>query len=195
MRIIHYSMTFNAPYEINNCLDIHGDGRIETAEGIKNPGVRMVVNVGNSPDELYSYFEHIRVDDTNLEFEKRLPQILSGKDALWKLGRINILPGEVWLTFFNETLYEKYCVAVAKGRHPTAFYGESVVLCDTKIDVELRFEIISSIGTTLATTIVSLGKCSRTVITEFDGDKKRIFTLSPSIPFGEYKVTVEEWMQ
>ncbi len=196
MRIIQYPVTLVGGYVFINDPDATS---VENSEGNPNgPGIRMSATAHSSLAEVADAFEFV-TDKGNPDFEENFRQILRGENPRWKIVRVMIDCHSVDLQFasehyykehnkmFNETTDTSKMTNEEENRFLDSLpeYIDYATLSTKALQVDLQFEI-PPCGNAAGETIgVSLSPTSHygATVTEYDGNKKRVFELDSS---GEY---------
>lgn len=216
MRFVEYETFLREGYAISSDYDIYAStahGSVleyvrrssihmneYTLERIQRPGIRMTIEYCDDPTKFCGAFEYCRTENVWPKFERQIPQVLRGDETSWKLDRVWLYMGQLYLGYTNAELYKKYLACRKAQVYPYKFFAESAFIGRQlniwhEIDTKLRFEVHNPNDDSTTVTIITFGPHQPITITEFDGNKKRCLTfLEPSFDMGDrYHVT--EWMQ
>ena len=71
MRTIQYDMILSEPYRIDRIPDIRNHDGIPSAEAIKLPGMRMIVEECEDLEKFFANFDYCCVDNFHPKFERQ----------------------------------------------------------------------------------------------------------------------------
>ncbi|MEY8392568.1 hypothetical protein AALA98_14625 [Lachnospiraceae bacterium 45-W7] len=207
MRIIRCPVTLVGGYVFINDPDATS---IENSEGnLNGPGIRMSVTAHSSLAEVADTFEFV-TDKGNPDFEENFRQILRGENPRWKIVRVVIDYHSVNLQFASEHYYKEHnkmfnemadadkMTTEEENRFLDSLpeYIDYATLPTKALRAELQFEIPPCGDATGETIDVSLSPTSHygATVTEYDGNKKRVFELDSSGEYPDCSAYVTEYM-
>lgn len=207
MRTIQYDMILSEPYRINRIPDIRDHDGIPSAEAIKLPGMRMIVEECEDLEKFFASFDYCCVDNFHPKFERQMLEVLRGELPEWDLDSVWVDNCQLWLSFMNKALFDKYssklqdikawnasCPRRLTRFSPPPFYSETAISYNPDVGAKLRFEFDNPVSGNTEVTIVSFFREWENSVIEFDGNKCRSFTFGRESSLHQYPVSVKEWM-
>lgn len=207
MRIIRYPITLAGGYMF---INDSGATSIENSNGHpEGPGIHMSVTAHSSLTDVVDAFEFV-TDKGNPDFEENFRQILRGENSRWKIVRVMVDNCSVDLQFASEHYYKEHnkilnemagtnkMTTEEENRFLNSLpeYIDYATLPIKALQVDLRFEIPPYGDTTGERIDVSLAPNSHygATVTEYDGNKKRVFEIKSSKEYDNCPAYVTEYM-
>jgi hypothetical protein len=207
MRIIQYPVTLVGGYIFIN--DPEATNTENSNGHPEGPGIRMSVTAHSSLADVIDAFEFV-TEKGNPDFEENFRQILRGENSRWKIVRVMVDNCSVDLQFASEHYYKEHnkmfnemantdkMTTEEENRFLDSLpeYINYATLPTKALQVDLRFEI-PSYGDTAGERIdVSLAPNSHygSTVTEYDGNKKRVFEIESSKEYYNCSAYVTEYM-
>lgn len=207
MRTIQYDMILSKPYRIDRIPDIRDCDGIPSAKAIKLPGIRMIVEECKDLEKFFASFDYCCVGNFHPKFERQMRGVLRGELLEWELDSVWVDDCQLWLSFMNKALFDKYssklqdikawnasCPRFLRRFSPPPFYSETVFSYKPDVGAKLRFEFDNPVSGNTEVTVVSFFRRWGNSVIEFDGNKCRSFTFGRKSSLQQYPVRVKEWM-
>lgn len=209
MRIIQYPITLIGGYNLFNysgATDSESDGDPE------RPGIHMSAIEHSSLADIVSAFDLAPIDmNDNPDFIEHFHQTLLGEQTHWKIVRVIVDCYAVRLQLASEYYYKEHNQLYARTDTSQMSNEEENEFLDSLPEyigyvnleaealqrVVLRFEVLPHEGCEDGNIVdVSLSSAGPVTVTEYDGNKKRIFKIRrpQTGVYCEYPAIVTEYM-
>lgn len=195
MRQIEYKLNMPGRYDITNGFGIDDPNDTEKYEAFGLPGIRMTVDKSNDIESFFSCFSPVDSysDFDESDWHANWQKALRGESDAWRLVAIHVRHGYMQMDFLNKGLYD-VCQQMGRDGYEDdvrpEYHGKAAWCIrnsagkDIRPYAYLRFELPGD-GAVPETYLVCLSSCSVTTVTEFEGQKKRVFTFNENTPSGQ----------